>query len=98
MVGWRDACLSVRVSYAACLSMLLLPLLIAADGGDGHRRHPSAPSPAAIDDDAESAGAPGASGSEEPEQRQLGDAGMVLRDPPTFHLLVHHVSPGGVGV
>jgi hypothetical protein len=58
--------------------------------------HPRAPpppppaSPAGVDDDAESAGAPGASHAEEP-QRELADLGMVLRDPPTFHLLLHHV-------
>ena len=44
-----------------------------------------------MDEDAESAGAPGASLAEEPN-RELADAGMVLRDPSTFHMLVHHVS------
>lgn len=43
-----------------------------------------------IDEDAESAGAPGASHAEEPN-RELGDAGMVLRDPPTLHLIIHQV-------
>ncbi len=38
--------------------------------------------------DAESAGAPGAAHAEEPT-RVLGDAGMILRDPSTFHLLIH---------
>ncbi|PRW60598.1 Negative elongation factor B [Chlorella sorokiniana] len=48
------------------------------------------PSRGGIDDDAESAGAPGASHAEEPNQ-ELADAGMVLRDPSTFHLILHHV-------
>ena len=43
-----------------------------------------------IDEDAESAGAPGASHAEEPN-RELGDAGMVLRDPSTMHLIIHQV-------
>ncbi|PSC68506.1 Negative elongation factor B [Micractinium conductrix] len=45
----------------------------------------------AVDDDAESAGAPGASAHGEEPHRELVDAGMVLRDPSTFHLLIHHV-------
>lgn len=44
-----------------------------------------------IDDDAESAGAPGAGTHGEEPQRELGDMGMVVRDPSTFHLLIHHV-------
>ncbi|KAI3429855.1 hypothetical protein D9Q98_010166 [Chlorella vulgaris] len=48
------------------------------------------PAKSGIDDDAESAGAPGASQAEEPN-RGLGDMGMVLRDPSTFHMLLHHV-------
>ncbi|GAB4814531.1 hypothetical protein N2152v2_001577 [Parachlorella kessleri] len=43
-----------------------------------------------IEEDAESAGAPGASHAEEPN-RELGDAGMVLRDPSTLHLMLHQV-------
>ena len=57
---------------------------------------PLPPPPAgAVDDDAESAGAPGASAHGEEPHRELVDAGMVLRDPSTFHLLIHHVRGGG---
>lgn len=55
-----------------------------------HASFPHPLTPGAIDDDAESAGAPGASAAEEPG-KELGDAGMVLRDPSTFHLILHHV-------
>lgn len=48
------------------------------------------PSRGGVDEDAESAGAPGASLAEEP-QRELADMGMVLRDPSTFHMVIHHV-------
>lgn len=53
--------------------------------------------------DAESMGAPGRSSNVGPEgPRVLADAGMVLRDPSTLHLLIHHVRsaspcfPGGL--
>lgn len=42
------------------------------------------------EDDAESAGVPGAFAADEPI-RDLGDAGMVLRDPAPFHLMLHQV-------
>jgi len=42
------------------------------------------------DDDAESAGVPGALSIEDP-LREIGDAGMVLRDPAPFHLMLHQV-------
>uniref|UniRef100_A0A1D1ZVX3 Negative elongation factor B n=1 Tax=Auxenochlorella protothecoides TaxID=3075 RepID=A0A1D1ZVX3_AUXPR len=44
----------------------------------------------AWEDDAESSGAPGASAALDPFQ-ELGDAGMVLRDPSTLHLIVHNI-------
>jgi hypothetical protein len=67
-----------------CVSLLILKayrpflrvaLLLCTAGGDG---------------DAESAGAPGAGLAEDPT-REIGDAGMVLRDPPAAHLLAHQV-------
>lgn len=44
--------------------------------------------------DAESMGVPGRSTNAGAEPlRALGDAGMVLRDPSTMHLITHHVRP-----
>jgi negative elongation factor B len=43
------------------------------------------------DNDAESAGAPGGASAAGAPQRELGDAGMALRDPAPFHLLLRQV-------
>lgn len=44
--------------------------------------------------DAESMGAPGRSTNAQSDPLAvLGDAGMVLRDPATMRLIIHHVSP-----
>jgi negative elongation factor B len=44
------------------------------------------------DDDAESAGVPGAAAAfADDPLRELGAAGMVLRDPATFHLMLHQI-------
>lgn len=53
-------------------------------GATGHHRRRT------VDDDAESAGAPGASRADDP-LKELGQAAMILRDPPAYHLLLHHV-------
>ena len=45
----------------------------------------------AFDNDAESAGVPGAASPAEDPSRHLGAAGMMLRDPDAFHLLLHYV-------
>lgn len=46
--------------------------------------------------DAESMGAPGRSTSASADPAAvLGDAGMVLRDPATMRLIIHHVHPRG---
>ena len=44
---------------------------------------------ASANNDAESAGAP--SGGQADQAQLLGHAGMVLRDPATFHLVIHQV-------
>ncbi len=44
---------------------------------------------ASANNDAESAGAP--SGGQADQVQLLGHAGMVLRDPATFHLVIHQV-------
>lgn len=73
------------------LSSFIIPLAFAARQrvaesaaasrrGRGSRR---------TDDDAESAGAPGLHRSEGP-LRDLGESGMVIRDPPVFYTLIHH--------
>ena len=54
-------------------------------GGRGISRRHSA----SANNDAESAGAP--SGGQADQAQLLGHAGMVLRDPATFHLVIHQV-------
>ena len=43
------------------------------------------------EDDAESAGAPGAAAADADPLQELGAAGMVLRDPAVYHLMLHQV-------
>ena len=65
--------------------------MIRGNASGGSRRGQRALSDWDVDDDAESAGVPGAASASEDPLRELGAAGMVLRDPATFHLMLHEV-------